>query len=292
MNLVLVDKLEVVRAKGPDEPFQAGSVSKSVAAFAALRLVDSGALELDQDVNERLVSWQLPDGEGVTLRRLLSHTAGLGVGFFPGYEGSGELPTLVEVLDGTPPSVTDPVRVETPPGNGFRYSGGGYALVQLLVEDVTGRPFAEVARELVFEPAGMASSTFEQRTGAWHHYPEQAAAGLWTTAADLARFVAVLQRDAEPMKTPAVDLPPEGEWSALAELGMAAPQQFGLGLFLLDGWFGHLGGAFGSFSAFFGSTEGGRGIVAWMPGGATPEFFLSVLAAADERGWNGLRLRT
>jgi CubicO group peptidase (beta-lactamase class C family) len=289
VNHAVVDEFEVVRAEGPDEPFQAGSVSKSVAAFAVLRLVDSGALDLDQDVNERLVSWQLPDGEGVTLRRLLSHTAGLGIEFFPGYEGPGELPTLVEVLDGAPPATTDPVRVETPPGNGFRYSGGGYALVQLLVEDVTGTAFAEVARELVLEPVGMTSSTFEQRAGAWHRYPEQAAAGLWTTAADLARFVGAVQQDADAMKAPAVDLPPEGEWNALAELGVAPPSQFGLGLFLQDGWFGHVGGAFSFFSAFYGSTEGGRAIVAWTPGGATPEFFFSILAAADERGWNGLR---
>jgi CubicO group peptidase (beta-lactamase class C family) len=135
----------------------------------------------------------------------------------------------------------------------------------------------------------MPSSTFEQRTGAWHLYPEQAAAGLWTTAADLARFVGAVLRDADAMKAPAVDLPPEGEWNALAELGIAAPRQFGLGLFLQDGWFGHAGGAFGFFSAFFGSTERGRAIVAWTRGGATPEFFLSILAVADERGWKGLR---
>jgi len=279
VNLVVADKFEVVRADGPDEPFNAGSVSKSVAAYTALRLVESGALDLDQDVNERLVSWRLPEGQGVTLRRLLTHTAGLGVPFFPGYEDGAELPTLVQVLDG--------VRVETPPGE-FRYSGAGYVLVQLLAEDVTGAPFAETARELVFEPLGMTSSTFEQRAGA-HRYAEQAAAGLWTTAADLARFVEAVQRDGSAMTTPAIDLPAEGEWNELAELGIAPPRRFGLGLFLQDGWFGHIGGAANFFSVFYGSTDDGRAIVAWVPGGATPELFLSVLATADERGWKGLR---
>jgi CubicO group peptidase (beta-lactamase class C family) len=290
LNLALADGFELVRADGePDAPFQAGSVSKPVAAFVALRLVNSGLLELDQDVNERLVSWQLPDGAGVTLRRLLTHTAGLGVPFCPGYEPGAALPTLVQVLDGRPPAVTEPVRVEAPPAGTFRYSGGGYALLQLLLEDVTATRFADLAHALAFEPLGMTNSTFEQRTGPWHRYPEQAAAGLWTTATDLTRFVGALQRDAAPMWASQVKLPPEGEWSVLADLGMRPPDCFGLGLFLLDGWFGHLGGAHGFFSAFFGSTEGGRALVAWVLGAATPEFFATVLAVADEHGWKGLR---
>jgi CubicO group peptidase (beta-lactamase class C family) len=289
VNLAVAEEFELVRVEGDaDAQFQAGSVSKPVAYYTALRLVESGELELDQNVNERLVSWQLPDGDGVTLRRLLTHTAGLGVPFFPGYEAGAELPTLVQVLDGAPPAITDPVRVDVPPGAGFRYSGGGYALVQLLLEDVTATPFAELARELVFVPLGMTNSTFDQRGGRWHRYPEQAAAGVWTTAVDLATFVAALQRDAESMWTPQGELPPEGEWNAVAELGLVVPREFGLSLLLVDGWFGHLGGAYGFFSAFFGSTQGGRAIVAWVPSGPTPEFFAAVVSAADERGWKGL----
>ena len=289
MNLTVVDEFEVVRAEGPNEPFQAGSVSKPVAAYAALRLVDSGALDLDQDVNEQLVSWQLPEGDRVTLRRLLSHTAGLGVPFFPGYEPGTDVPTLVQVLDGAPPAVTDPVCVEHPPGEGFRYSGGGYALVQLLIEDVTGRSLAEAARTLVFGPLGMSRSTFEQRDGAWHRYPEQAAAGLWTTAADLARFVGAVQREGAAMCEPQVELPAEGEWRTLADLGLRPPERFGLGLFLSDGWFGHFGNTYDFFSALYGSEEGGRGLVLATRGGATPEFFADLVGVVDERGWSGLR---
>jgi CubicO group peptidase (beta-lactamase class C family) len=256
MNLAVVDGFEFVRMEGePDEQFQAGSVSKPVAAFAVLRLVDEGLLELDEHVNERLLSWQLPDGDGVTLRGL---------------------------------AVTDPVRVVARPGDGFLYSGGGYVLLQLLLEDVSGRPFADLARELVFEPLGMTNSTFEQRTGAWHRYPEQAAAGLRTTAADLVRFVGVLQRDAASMWTPQGELPAEGEWTVMTQLGLVVPREYGFSLLLSDGWFGHPGGAQGFFSAIFGSTEGGNGIVAWVPSAPTPEFFAELVAAVDDRGWKGL----
>ena len=229
MNLAVVDGFEIVRVEGPrDERFQAGSVSKAVAALTALRLVAVGAVELDADVNDRLTSWRLPDGKGVTLRRLLGHTAGLGVPFFPGYAESEPLPTLVQVLDGLPPANTVPVRVESPPGSAFAYSGGGYALVQLLVEDVTGVPFADAAAELVLEPLGMEVSSFCQRRGAWHRYPEEAAAGLWTTPSDLARFLVAVQRGAEgseAMIAPHHELPAEGEWTVLRSLGLEPPDR-------------------------------------------------------------------
>jgi CubicO group peptidase (beta-lactamase class C family) len=294
VNLAVVDGFEIVRVEGvPDERFQAGSVSKTVAALTALRLVALGAVGLDADVNERLTSWQLPDGEGVTLRRLLGHTAGLGVPFFPGYADREELPTLVQVLDGEPPAITAPVRVETPPGSAFVYSGGGYAVVQLLVGDVAGVPFADVAAELVLEPLGMGASSFFQRRGAWHRYPEEAAAGLWTTPSDLARFVIAVQRGAEAteaMISPHRALPAEGEWTMLRSLGFEPLDHAGLGLFLSEsGWFINLGGAFGFFSGLFGSLEGGSGVVVMTAGRASPEFFATVRAIADEHGWSGLR---
>jgi CubicO group peptidase (beta-lactamase class C family) len=283
VNLAVFEGLEVVRIEGDlRERFPAGSLSKPVAALTALRLVSTGALELDQEVNAQLRSWQLPQGEGVTLRRLLGHTAGLGVPFFPGYGPGEEVPTLVQVLDGTPPASTAPVRVEAPPGSGFRYSGGGYVLVQLLVEGVTGRPFTDVAAELVLEPLEMARSTFAAGTD--HVYPEQAAAGLSTTVEDLARFAIELQRDvdgAAAMLAPHVELPEEGEWTVLRDLGVEPPARAGLGLFLSDGWFSHLGGAFDSFSALWGSLDDRRGVVAQTAGGATPEFFQRLAAATE-----------
>jgi CubicO group peptidase (beta-lactamase class C family) len=198
--------------------FQAGSISKAVAALGALHLVEQGTLSLDTDVDAKLTSWKVPENrfttvEKVTLRRLLSHTAGLTVHGFPGYDVSEPMPTLVQVLDGAPPTNTAPIRVDTTPGAIWRYSGGGYTIAQQLMIDVTGQPFARYMQTTVLGPIGMTSSSYEQPLpsaraaltatgyyadltpvrGRWHVYPEMAAAGLWTTPTDLARFAIEVQ---------------------------------------------------------------------------------------------------
>ncbi|MFC1530481.1 serine hydrolase, partial [Gemmatimonadota bacterium] len=199
--------------------FQAASISKPVAALAALQLVQEGQLDPGADINDYLRAWQLPDNEftadqPVTLRHLLTHSGGLTVHGFPGYERSADQPTLVQILDGTGPANTDSIRVDTIPGEAWRYSGGGYTIMQQLLIDVTGRPFPEIMRERVLEPAGMMESTYEQPLpsgryrqaatgylsngepvqGTWHIYPEMAAAGLWTTPTDLARLALEVMR--------------------------------------------------------------------------------------------------
>jgi CubicO group peptidase (beta-lactamase class C family) len=193
--------------------FQAGSISKPVAATGTLSLVERGTLSLDENVNLKLKSWQVPDNEftkdqKVTLRRILSHSAGLSVHGFPGYEVGTPIPSLVQIFNGEPPANTDPIRVDIVPGTKFRYSGGGVTIEQQLVIDVTGKPFPLFMRETVLDKIGMADSTYEQPLpptraamtatgtradgklipGKWHIYPEMAAAGLWTTATDLAKF--------------------------------------------------------------------------------------------------------
>jgi CubicO group peptidase (beta-lactamase class C family) len=212
-----------VKETGRSEPvttetlFQAGSISKPVAAMAALRLVQEGRIDLDEDVNRYLVSWKVPPSGAwqprITLRQLLSHTAGLTLHGFPGYLTDRKIPTLIQVLDGEEPANTAPVRVNTVPGTQFRYSGGGTSIVQLMLMDLLGKPFPELMRELVLAPLGMQNSTYEQPLpavraafaatghpndsrpvdGKWHVYPEMAAAGLWTTASDLARFAIEIQ---------------------------------------------------------------------------------------------------
>lgn len=126
--------------------FQACSISKPVAVVAMLRLVDRGLLDLDEDVNERLTSWQIPPTVErqpvVTLRQLASHSAGLTVHGFPGYRHGAELPTPVQILNGVLPANTAGVRVDLVPGTQFRYSGGGTVVMQQLLEDVTGTPSA------------------------------------------------------------------------------------------------------------------------------------------------------
>ena len=209
--------VESGRPVTPNTLFQAASISKPVAALAALRLVQSGRLDLDGDVNAYLTSWQVPENEfteqaPVTLRGLLTHRAGLTVWGFPGYGPDEEAPDGPGVLDGY--GNTDPVRVYKAPGESRRYSGGGYTVMQQLVTDIHGAPFARVMRDEVLDPLGMSRSTYEQPIpperrddiatgyrvngervpGGWHTYPEQAAAGLWTTPSELALYARDMQR--------------------------------------------------------------------------------------------------
>ena len=202
-----------------DTLFQAGSISKPVAAMAALHLVEQGKLALDSDVNQALTSWRIPasaaaPGAVVTLRELLSHTAGLTVHGFPGYAAGAPIPTLVQVLEGEKPANTAPVRLEAAPGSRWKYSGGGYTVMQQLLLDVSHQPFPKLMHDTVLAPIGMVRSTYEQplpmelRSGAatpykangtpveggFHIYPEMAAAGLWTTPTDLARYAIEIQR--------------------------------------------------------------------------------------------------
>lgn len=192
--------------------FQAASCSKPVAVSAMLRLVDKGTLSLDTNVNDYLKSWKLPENDftkqaPVTLRRLASHTGATTVHGFPGYEVGAPRPTVPELLDGKAPANNQPVRVDALPGKNFRYSGGGFTILQQLLVDVSGTPFPTLLQQQVLGPLGMAHSTFEQPLsearaaagarghqkgvvvpGGWHVYPELAAAGLWTTPTDLATW--------------------------------------------------------------------------------------------------------
>jgi CubicO group peptidase (beta-lactamase class C family) len=207
------------RAVTTETLFQAASISKPVTALAVLRLVQSGKLDLDTDVNRYLKTWKVPDNEftaknNVTLRELLTHTAGMTVHGFPGYASDAPLPTVTQVLNGEKPANTPAIRVDTTPGTMWRYSGGGYVIVQQLLEDVTGKPFPKLMQELVLEPIGMTHSTYEQPlpsarlaeaampyrpdgqpvTGGPHTYPEMGPAGLWTTPSDLARYAIEVQK--------------------------------------------------------------------------------------------------
>jgi CubicO group peptidase (beta-lactamase class C family) len=232
LSVAIIEDGRIIKEKGygfmdksgkapvtPATLFQAASISKSVAALAALHLVQEGRLSLDADVNTRLHTWKVPENEftenkKVTLRGILSHSAGLTVDAFPGYVVGCPVPTLLQLLDGIEPANTPAIRVDIVPGSEWRYSGGGYAVMQQMIIDATGKPFPEVMRHTVLEPLGMMSSTYDQPLpermaasaatgyyangkaveGRWHVYPEMAAAGLWTTASDLARFAIGVQR--------------------------------------------------------------------------------------------------
>jgi CubicO group peptidase (beta-lactamase class C family)/TolA-binding protein len=229
--------------------FQAASISKPVSASAVLKKAEQGKLSLDKNVNEYLKSWKLPENEWtkktpVTLAELLSHTAGVTVHGFPGYAAGRAVPTLVQVLDGAPPANTAAIRVDSLPGKEYRYSGGGYTIAQQAMIDVEGKPFPQIMAETVLQPFGMTESTYEQplplsllKSAAAGHdaqgrpipgkrntYPEMAAAGLWTTPSDLARFALGLERSLEGK--------PGGVLSKETAVKMATPvlADYGLGL--------------------------------------------------------------
>jgi CubicO group peptidase (beta-lactamase class C family) len=193
-----------------DTRFNIGSVSKTVTAWAVLTLVEKRLLDLDAPVERYLKRWRLPpsdfDHGEVTVRRILSHNAGLSVRGYHGVDLPGEkLPALEESLAGYSGS-DGALRVSAEPGAAFRYSSGGYTLLQLLVEEVSGEPFAEYAQSAVFNPLGMASAGYEWTTelqavvatphkpdgGVWPHYQfvERGSGGVYLTATDLARLVA------------------------------------------------------------------------------------------------------
>jgi len=189
--------------------FQAASISKAVFAVAVMRLHEQGRLDIDAPTGAlRLHGWKVP----VTLRQLLSHTAGANVHGFDGYPAGASLPTVEQILRGAPPANSPKVKLKRLPGTCYDYSGGGFVLAQGIVTDTLGLDFHTLLRDLVLEPCGMRHSTFEQELppgarfasgyradyrrveGHYMRMPELAAAGLWTTPADLVRLSLELQR--------------------------------------------------------------------------------------------------
>jgi CubicO group peptidase (beta-lactamase class C family) len=264
--------------------FQAGSISKPVAAMATLHQVQIGKLSLDADVNTVLTSWKLPDapvaeGKFVTLRELLTHTGGTTVHGFPGYETDAPVPSLVQVLNGEKPANTPAIRIEAAPGSKWNYSGGGYTIMQQMLIDETKEPFAKLLRDTVLEPIGMTHSTYQQPlpvamranaatpyeadgkpvVGGAHTYVELAAAGLWTTPTDIARFAIEIQHSLK------------GEWNHVLSQQMTKQMltrgmgDFGLGLAIggstTNPYFGHGGVNEGFESTFSAYEKDGEGAV-------------------------------
>ena len=309
LSIAVIDNFEIAWAKGygvteagtsnpvtPHTLFQAGSVSKAIAAAGALHLVEQGKIQLDEDVNHTLTTWKVPENEftkeqKVTLRRLLSHSAGLTVHFFPGYPVNAPLPTLAQILNGEPPANTAPVRVNFVPGSKWAYSGGGFLIAQQIMIDVTGLPFPQIMRESIFDKIGMKDSSFEHPLsatrakqaasgthwngntveGKWHLYPEMAAAGLWSTPSDLARFaieIALAKRGkANGILSQSMAremLKPQMEQVTEFALGDSNhPDRMGLGFFLGDetrpNLFGHIGNDAGFEAMLIMDSESGQG---------------------------------
>jgi len=285
--------------------FQAASMSKPVSVYAALAEVEAGKINPDADVNIYLKSWKIPENEftkqkKVNLKNIVSHTAGFTVSGFPGYEPGKPVPTLVQLLNGQSPSNTPAIFVDKAPGTPFRYSGGGYCVMQQMLMDIEGKNFTTVMNEKVLIPLNMKNSTFSQPlseaqaqlaataynqegvkvAGKHHIYPEQAPAGLWTTAEDLSKFIIdiqntlsgksstiISQKTAEEFTTPFID------------------PFMGLGVFLENReghiYFNHGGWNEGFSSRFIANKTSGDGIVV-LTNTNKPEFVEELVRSVAE----------
>ncbi|NIF06651.1 serine hydrolase [Chryseobacterium sp. Tr-659] len=264
--------------------FQAASISKSINSLGILKLVQEGKLGLNDDINNYLKTWKFPyddavsKGKKISIANLLSHTGGLSVGGFGGYEKGEKLPTIIEILNGTAPANSNAVRSIFEPGSKFEYSGGGTVISQLILENTTGEKYEDYMLKNVLVPLGMNSSSFNQPpskdkealfaaayvngkevTGKYHIYPEKAPAGLWTNPTDLAQYIIETQ------------LSLLGKSNKVLSKEMSAKRiENNLGVFLNDfkgtKYFGHSGRNEGFTCHYVGSLEDGNGIIVMTNG--------------------------
>ncbi len=335
LSVAVINQYKVVWAKGygvtakggnvpvtPETLFMAGSISKPVAAVAALALVDGGVLQLDANVDDRLSKWKLPETDltaqsKVTLGRILDHTSGItGGDFFSGYSKSASVPTLPEILRGEEPATTPAVRVTHMPGSRWEYSGSAYLVAQQLMEDATGYSFPALARRLVFDRLAMTNSTFEQPLpksfsgraaagplingravdGGWRVQPEMAAGGLWTTPTDLARLAIELAlaahgRSHRVLSERTAKAMIESHWRSgvINILGTnSSPDMMGYGFFVGSKHrFGHIGGNVGYQATLLMFGDTGQGVVIMTNSDIGLKAGNALLnRIADVYGWN------
>jgi CubicO group peptidase (beta-lactamase class C family) len=322
LGIAVIDDHRVVWAQGfgvttpgpqgtpvaPDTVFQAASIAKAVTALAVMRQVGQGRLDLDGDINDAMESWTLPGsdvqaGEPVTLRQLLAHTGGITPGGFAGYAKNATVPDLRQVLDGAAPATNAPARVVAKPGAEVAYSGLGYSLLQLALQDRLGQPFDTVMQETVLQPIGMRDSHFGPNPpeaaqarvarghlgvgapvqGGWFLHPELAAAGLWSTPRDLAAF-AIALADAKRGRDGAL-------LSRELATQMLAPHREGTGLGLVvrdepaHGWFAHSGGNVGYFAHVEMLADTGQGVVI-MSNSDAGQALASLIIAGVAQAWD------
>ena len=265
--------------------FQAGSISKSLNGVGILKLVQEGKLNLDSDINIYLKSWKFPydslsKGKKITIANLLSHTAGLTVHGFDGYEKGDTIPALIQILNGEKPANNKAIRSMHEPSLRSEYSGGGTTISQLILQDVTGQPYDTYMWNNVLNPMGMSNSSYTQPPpadkenllatgyyndgtavkGKYHIYPEQAAAGLWTNPTDLAKYIIETQLSLQGKGNKV--LSPE---TTRLRLTPYIDSSAALGVFIIkkgnEKYFNHDGSDEGFVAAYYGSMENGNGAV-------------------------------
>lgn len=252
--------------------FSVGSLSKGPTALTVLSLIHQGRFKLDDDVRTLLTSWKIPENEftrqaAVTPALLMNHSSGamhhFGVGYF-----RDRFPTITEVLKGIPPSTHQPTMIVHEPGTRFLYSNPGYAILQQIVEDVTGQPFGTVVRENILDKLGMNQSTMEQPlpadleknaaaghggysvlTGKRHYAANQGAGGLWTTSRDYALYVIELQKSWHGKSNRIIS-----QQLTRCMLSPQVAKEYGYGVFMRNlgqqRYFGHMGDNAGFMSGF------------------------------------------
>lgn len=288
----------------PSHLYQAASISKPVFACAVMKLNEQGIINIDEDINKYLIKYKIVNSDyelcPVTLRGILTHSAGITVDGFEGYLRTEEIPTLDDILEGKGNS--DKIIVNTNTIGQYNYSGGGFVIAQKVIQDVTGKCLPEVIDELVLKPLDMKNSTYKQPLpdeklndcvtghysnyekvpGNFRVYPEIAAAGLWTTPTDLAKFGLAIQKG----------LLSDGPWLKKETLYEMVTEQnvisnkIGISFELGNNYFHHDGCNEGFISNMVLSKKGGNGAIimvnAYEGGGLAYETFFAV---ATINGW-------
>jgi len=324
LSIAVVQNYKIVWAKGygwADEQekrpvttetlFEPGSISKTFNALGILKLAQDKKLDLYTDINTNLKSWKFPydslsGNKKITLANLLSHTAGLSVHGFRGYNRFGKIPSLPQILDGKDPANSAPVRSEFEPGLRYKYSGGGTVISQLIIMDLTSLPYDKFIEENVFKPLGMEHTFFTQPPpadklkllatgyredgsvvdGKFHVYPEQGAAGLWTTPSDLCKYIIETQLAYEGKSAKVLNQ----EMTRL-RLTPYLNKSAGLGVFIEERsgvkYFQHGAGNEGFKGFYYGSLEGGNGVAVFVNGDNGSIMFELMNSVASVYKWPG-----
>ncbi len=324
LSIAVIQNYKIVWAKGygwADEQekrpvttttlFEPGSISKSFNALGILKLVQDKKLDLNTDINTYLKSWKFPydsvsGNKKITLANLLSHSAGLTVHGFPGYDRKDSIPTLSQVLDGKKPANTPAVRSQFEPGLKYQYSGGGTTISQLLLTDFTQMPYDKFISENVLKPMDMDNSFYTQPPPAdklnsvatgyradgsmvenkFHVYPEQGAAGLWTTPTDLCKYIIETQLAYEGKSAKVLNR----EMTKL-RLTPYLDESAALGVFIEDRsgvkYFQHGAGNEGFRGFYYGSLEGGNGVAVVVNSDNGDIMFELMNSVASVYNWKG-----
>lgn len=331
ISVVVVDDYRLVYAEGfgvkeygqaakvdTHTAFSAASISKSVTGLVAAMLVEAGVLDLDVPVSRYLKRWRLPESAftatvPITLRHLLSHTAGTSQSGFADYFPGDDIPTLVNSLKGEKLARSrEPIEIMWQPGSRFKYSGGGYVIAQVAMEDVTGKPLATLAQEMIFTPLGMKDTTMVQNghpaflknvakaheadlslagPGGVPIYPQTAASGMWTTPSDMAKLMIDVQKALAGKPSEAVSPWVARETTGIQTLHKAGGWGLGWMRYMADGnldWFSHSGYNTGIGGLVMASMADGRAIAVFGNGvhrARIPAIDAVVADVIKTRGW-------